>query len=129
MDSQTGVYVDPQDAQNNKVQGILAYIPLLFLVPLLAASESKFAKYHANQGLILTIVTGIMWLIQWLLTSLIIGINPISAVIGFGHVLITLITIVTWGAVVVFMVIGITNANKGECKPLPIVGNYHLLDK
>ena len=35
----------------NKVMAILAYI--IFFIPLLAAKESKFAMYHANQGLVL----------------------------------------------------------------------------
>lgn len=38
--------------QNDKIFGVLAYIGILWLVPLLAAPKSKFAKYHANQGLV-----------------------------------------------------------------------------
>jgi uncharacterized membrane protein len=40
-----------EDINENKTMAILAYI--LFFVPLLAARESKFAMYHANQGLVL----------------------------------------------------------------------------
>lgn len=40
-----------QDAQENKGMAVLAY--LIFLIPLLAAKESKFARYHTNQGLVL----------------------------------------------------------------------------
>ena len=44
------------DAQQNKVMGILAYLSWLVIVPLLAAKESPFARYHTNQGLVLAIV-------------------------------------------------------------------------
>ena len=41
------------DAEQNKVFGILAYLGILCLIPLLAAKDSRFARYHANQGLVL----------------------------------------------------------------------------
>mgnify|MGYP002689030352 FL=1 len=44
---------DPQDINNNKGMSVLAYIGFLFLVPLLACPNSKFARYHTNQGLVL----------------------------------------------------------------------------
>ena len=40
--------VTPEDVQNNKVFAILAYIGILVLVPIFAAKESKFARFHAN---------------------------------------------------------------------------------
>ena len=46
---------DIRDAQDNKVMAILAYFGPLVLVPILAARESRFARYHANQGLVLLI--------------------------------------------------------------------------
>ncbi len=32
---------------------VLAYIGILFLIPLLACPNSRFARYHTNQGLVL----------------------------------------------------------------------------
>ena len=46
---------DIRDAQDNKVMAILAYFGPVVLVPILAARESRFARYHANQGLVLLI--------------------------------------------------------------------------
>jgi hypothetical protein len=46
---------DQKDIQDNKAITYLSYIGLLFLVPMLAKKESKFAMFHAKQGLILTI--------------------------------------------------------------------------
>ena len=38
------------DVQNNKVMAVLSYIGILVLIPILAAKESPFARFHANQG-------------------------------------------------------------------------------
>ena len=48
-----------EDIDKNKVMGVLAYLGLLVLVPLLAAKDSKFARFHSNQGLVLLIAEGI----------------------------------------------------------------------
>lgn len=48
--SQENFTADPQDVQANKVMAILAYFGLLVFVPLFAAKESRFARFHTNQG-------------------------------------------------------------------------------
>ncbi len=46
---------DPTDIANNKVMAVLAYLGWLLLITILAAPNSKFARFHANQGIILFI--------------------------------------------------------------------------
>ena len=53
-DDLTGMY-DTNDINQNKALSIVAYIPVLFLITWLAAGHSPYAKFNANQGLILTI--------------------------------------------------------------------------
>ena len=49
----TGMY-DTQDIQTNKVWAALSYVGILFILPLLVnGGQSRYAKYHANQGFIL----------------------------------------------------------------------------
>lgn len=100
---------DASDVSNNKGMGMLAYI--LFFVPLLAAKESRFAMYHANQGLVLflalvvvNIVSSLIPIIGWLL------IGPLGNL-----------------ALFILAIMGIMNAAKGLCKPLPIIGGLRLL--
>ena len=64
---------DQQDINNNKVMAILAYFGILVLVPILGAKESKFARFHANQGLVLCVCGCAVWLVVSILTSLIIA--------------------------------------------------------
>lgn len=105
-----GVQADPADVEKNKTIAALAYI--LFFIPLLAAKDSKFAMYHANQGLIL-FLAGI---VGWVLSS-------VLSVVGIGCLLMPLVTI-AW---IVYVIIGIMNAYNGKMEPLPLIGNFELL--
>lgn len=111
---------DIRDVQDNKIMAILAYFGPLVLVPIFAAKESKFARYHANQGLVLllvsiaysivySILSAIIWAISWRLGFL-------SSILGFVSIVF-----------LVLAIIGIINANKGEMKPLPVIGNIRIL--
>ena len=42
--------------ENNKLMGILSYIGILVLIPIFAAKDDPFVRYHANQGLVNFIV-------------------------------------------------------------------------
>lgn len=42
----------PEDIQKNKVISALSYLGILFFLPLMAAPESRFGKFHANQSLV-----------------------------------------------------------------------------
>lgn len=97
------------DAQENKVMGILAYIGILVLIPLLTAKESEFAQYHAKQGLNLFII-GIA-------NSIFINI-PIIGWIGGSVIALGLFVIA---------IIGIINAANGEMKELPIIGGIQII--
>ncbi len=104
---------DATDIQENKVFAILAYIWILFLVPLLAAPNSKFSKYHANQGLILFIT----WFAV-LVLSFIFRLIPILGII---------ISVILYLCFISLMVIGIVNASQGKAKALPLIGGIKLL--
>ena len=48
---------DAADIEKNKIYGILASIPPLFFLPLVAAKDSAYGKFCANQGLTITILS------------------------------------------------------------------------
>ncbi len=107
--TQASVAFEAKDVENNKIMAVLAYI--LFLIPLLAAKESPYAKFHTNQGLILfiagiavSVVGSIIPLIGWFL------ILPIGGLI-----------------VGILGIIGIINAFTGKAKELPIIGKFKIL--
>jgi uncharacterized membrane protein len=112
----TTAAADKSDIEENKVFAVLAYIGILFLVPLLVAPKSRFARYHTNQGIIL------------FLAAFILGFGALVLLpIPLIHVLILPVWVVLPACVFVFVVIGIVHAVSGEYKPLPWIGHYRLL--
>lgn len=105
---------------NDKVYGVLAYFGILFLVPLLAG-KTEFAKYHANQGLVLFFAD--------LVLGIVIGISvAVLSLLGVvGVILGSLISGVLGLAVLILMIMGIVHAANGEMKPLPIIGGITII--
>ena len=100
---------------------VLAYFGILVLIPILAAKESKFARFHANQGLIL-LITGVAYLI---FVPVVIKIVAFISYVLAGIVGIALG--LAWLLLLVLAIIGIINAVKGEFKQLPLIGQFQIL--
>ena len=95
--------------ENDKIMGILAYVGILVVVPLFAGGNSKFVKYHANQGLVLFIamvLTNILWVIPFL-----------------GWVAAPAVGLL----ILVLTIMGIINVVNNEMKPLPLIGGIKLI--
>lgn len=107
---------DAADIDQNKIYAMLAYIGILFLVPLLAAPQSRFARYHTNQGIVLFLATLVVCGGSVVLAFIPI-IGCVAAILPFVAVL---------GALVL-MVMGIINAASGLFKPLPLIGHFELI--
>lgn len=125
----TAVKSSASDAQENKLMAVLSYLGILVLIPLLAAKESRFAQYHANQGLVLLIVgvvgfTGLFILST--VASFVLGNIPVLGAL-IGVLLGGLLYFVAWISLMVAMIIGIVNAANGKEKSLPVIGKYNVL--
>ena len=100
--------MDEDDVNKNKLMAVLAYIGPLVIVPILLAKDSKFAKFHSNQGLVLFLLAIIcgalskLKLVGWL----------------FG---------LCGTVVVILAIVGIVYALQGRAKELPVVGNWVIL--
>ncbi|CAM3590238.1 MULTISPECIES: DUF4870 domain-containing protein [Saccharibacillus] len=97
-----------QDFEDNKVIAALSYI--LFFLPLLAARNSRFAMYHANQGLLLLLVV--------IAGNLVLGLIPF-----IGWILMPIFGF----AAIAYLVIGVLNAVNGKMQPLPLMPNIEIL--
>ncbi len=112
---------DPKDIEANKVMALLSYLGILVLVPIFAAKGSKFARFHANQGLILCLVAIVYGVAVNILTSVSVAISwRLASVVG------SLLSIVGF-AFFIWAVIGIINSLGGKAKELPFIGKYRLL--
>ena len=51
-------YFGQDEVRRNKAMGVLSYIGILVLIPLLAGDRrSEYVKHHMNQGIVLTILS------------------------------------------------------------------------
>jgi uncharacterized membrane protein len=108
MDEKNQVFSN-EDIQQNKVIAALAY--LIFFLPLIAAKDSAFGKFHANQGLIL------------LLSFVIVNFLYIIPILGW--VVAPLISI----ALTIIGILGAVNAYNGKAEELPVIGQFNLINK
>ena len=117
--------VPPQNPGDNTVAfSILAYIPFLWLVGLLADRDNPVVKFHVNQGIILTVsecVLSFALAIVKAFISLLFSLTIIFS--GIAALLNGLLSFAGTAAVVAFTVVGIMNALKGRQVPLPLIGN------
>lgn len=51
------------DIEKNKIVAALSYIFILCLIPLLLKQNSPYAKFHAKQGLTITVAWFVFWMI------------------------------------------------------------------
>lgn len=116
----TTAQYDPADVEKNKAMGVLAYLSWLVLIPIFAAKDSRFARFHANQGLVLLIASAIFGVARWILSEILLA---ISWRLYFVTIIISLFGLVF----LALAIIGIVNAATGKAKELPVIGQIRIL--
>lgn len=97
-------------AKNSQDTGMAILAYFIFFLPLILAPKSTFAKYHANQSLVL--------LIAWVVVMVVVAIVPV-----IGWILSPLAGLF----VLILWIMGIINAAQGVMKPLPLIGSITIL--
>lgn len=109
------------DVSANKGMAVLAYIGILVLIPIFAAKNSPFARYHSNQGLVLFIAEVAYSILKAIIVAIFAAIsytlgNIFNIILGLASI-----------AFLVFAIMGIVNAARGEAKPIPLFGGITIL--
>lgn len=95
---------DPKDVSDNKAIACLSYIGILFLVPLLAKKDSRFAQFHAKQGMVLFIV--------WVVAYFVLAVIPI-----IGWMLIPFASLFFF----IVSIIGLIKTLQGHAWEIPVI--------
>lgn len=109
---------DREDINKNRAMAILAYIGPLVFIPMFAAKNSKFARFHVNQGFLLFLV--------WASLSVL---STFFNLIYLPRILDVLIQLTIWLVSIpatIINVIGIVNAARGKAKELPVIGKIRI---
>lgn len=124
------------DIKDNKIFAFLSYIGPLFLVPILACPKSKYARFHANQGLVLFLAELVIalpvkflgWLNNWLFVGILGFTGSFTRLIpGSIGLVLNLVGIAGGALALVLAVIGIINAFQGKANELPFIGKIRIL--
>ena len=107
--------MDAADIENNKAMGGLAY--LLFFLPLLACPDSKYGRFHANQGL--------MFLFLFIAGS--VAVSILTGIFWRPYLLRTLISWIIWLPILAIGILGLINGFTGKAKELPFIGKYRII--
>ena len=108
------------DVEQNKLMAVLSYFSLLVLLPILCAKDSKYARFHANQGLMLLLVS-----MGWQFISAMLNLvfdrywwqfRFLLSLSGVGYLL-----------NLVLFCMGVANAVTGKAKELPLIGHFRIL--
>jgi uncharacterized membrane protein len=94
---------------------ILSYLPvgpigLIVAIVCVAQKNNAFSLYHAKQALTLYICAVALYIIS----------VPLILALCLGY----LLMLATGVTALVLCILGIINANGGQCKPLPLVGQF-----
>ena len=99
-------------SSKEKALSILSYFGPFFLLAVLLAPESHFAKYHANQGLVLFLTEVVV--------STVIMVGRYIPLIGWTFQLLNIV-------IVVLFFLGLSHAIREVEEPLPFIGEIQIL--
>ena len=119
---------DP-DVQRHKGIAILGYF--FFVIPLVLAPHSKFARFHANQGLLLfilwcvAVVGTVVLTLGWhMMENVLDNIPVLKFFVGcFANVIPVFLII----GMIALTIMGIVHAANGDRKELPLLGHLSLI--
>ncbi len=91
---------------NSTLMGILSYIGILVLIPLLTEKNNQFVRFHVRQGLVLLVIE----IAAMVIGSMVWGIGGLTSLINLGAF--------------VLSIIGIINVINKKQVALPLVGQF-----
>ena len=111
------------DIGNHRAMAILAYIPILVVVPLVFGQQSRFVRYHTNQGFLLFILEVLRWGVMSVLYTglpLLFQSHPMLSLFGFINGVISFLFLA-------LAIVGILHVISGNCEELPGIGKYRVI--
>lgn len=109
------------DAGANKGLAICSYFGLLWIVTLITAKNSPFARFHANQSILVFITTIVLNVAVRIF-------NAILIIISWRFYTITrLLSLAVGGVCLALMIFGIVSAAQGKMKEIPLLGQFHIV--
>lgn len=100
------------DVEEHKLMGIISYMGVFVVIPILICKYSPFVRHNINQGLILSGIQTIFSIFGFLLKF-----------IPFGGLFATVCTLVIWGIIIVVII----NILEGKVIKIPIISEFEFI--
>lgn len=113
---------EQEDLKGKKFTACLSYLFWFTVIPMIYSTESKFVKYHANQGFVLAIVETV-YLIITVIVSKILWKYSVSMSLLVETTMLACFV----GVFGMLSLVGIFNVIRGKEKPIPTFGHIKLL--
>ena len=114
-----------RDRENRHVMAALSYLNILVFLPIFFVRRSPYVRFHANQGLVLFIISTAYTLATRLFVLF------LDLLFGgvYAAIPATLSSVFSFGSIFFFIliIIGISNAVKGRAKELPLIGRIRFI--
>lgn len=123
----------PQDIQEGRVMSILAYFGILFFLPLVVTPNSKYGRFHANQGLLLLlwgVAVGVVNGILYAICRVIFGQEVWGIYVGMsgaGSFIYGLLSFLISVPGIYLFIVGLINAINNRAKELPFIGKIRII--
>jgi len=121
--TEEAVVYPAEEIEQSKVVSALAYLGILFFLPLVVTPVTRYGKFHANQGLLLLLTSVAGGIVIAILSAIFVAIS--WRMIFLSSLLYSLFYL----GIAVLAVLGIVNALNGKAKPLPLIGNLFTIIK
>ena len=108
---------DSENSVDLRIFSMLSYIGVLWIAGLISERDDPTVRFHVNQGIIKTFVFASLWFVIFVISKIFAAISPVLIAI------VSLLWLVYFSIMFVYIVLGIINAKNEIHKPLPIIGN------
>jgi len=110
---------EKDDIEKNKTIAALAY--LIFFLPLICCPNSKFARFHANQGLDLLLFSIASNIVLGIITNILLSITwRLAFLWSLFYGVLSLVMLL-------LLILGIMNVVNSEAKELPVIGRFTII--
>jgi len=92
--------------EEGKIWAFIGYWWILFLVPLLAKKDNKFALFHGKQGMVLFVFEVIIWILSYIPVIGWFIIGPIGSIIC-----------------IILAIVGMVKSLQGKYWKMPVLGD------
>ena len=110
--SGTAFVFSEEDRAKGKRIAWISYFGILFIVPLIAARNSAFARFHANQGAVYFLFS----ILAGAVSVAVMRLPRVGSICSFA-IFLLLTAAMLWGVI---------TAASGKAKPLPLIGRIRL---